>query len=133
MINHKVQKTIFPCGRVVAMAAMAVTIPLLSAGVALADSISHKSFGTLANGQNVDEYTLINSHGMVLKFITLGGCITAIDVPDRNGKFNNIVLGYQSLAGYDTDAYFLEALSGVMLIVLPKAHLPWMVILITCP
>lgn len=112
MINHKVQKTIFPCGRVVAMAAMAVTIPLLSAGVALADSISHKSFGTLANGQNVDEYTLINSHGMVLKFITLGGCITAIDVPDRNGKFNNIVLGYQSLAGYDTDAYFFGGIIG---------------------
>lgn len=79
---------------------LVVLAALANVNVAKADSVTHSQFGTLANGQAVDQYTLINARGMVVKFISLGGCITAIEVPDRNGKIGNIVLGFKDLSGY---------------------------------
>ncbi|MGH7161575.1 MAG: hypothetical protein ACREFS_16040 [Acetobacteraceae bacterium] len=42
----------------------------------------------------------------------LGGCITAIDVPDRHGRLANIVLGYHRLAGYDTNNTYFGGIIG---------------------
>ena len=37
---------------------------------------------------------------MVLELITLGGCITSLLVPDRDGKLADVVLGYDGIAGW---------------------------------
>ncbi|GBQ42591.1 aldose 1-epimerase [Acidocella aminolytica 101 = DSM 11237] len=94
------------------LAVLAALTPMLGATAAMADSVTHAKFGTLSNGKTVDEYTMTNAHGMVVKFITLGGCITAIEVPDRNGKLGNVVLGYKTLAGYDVDNTFFGGIIG---------------------
>ncbi len=96
MKNRRMKSTKLPA-RAAGLAVLAV---VAGASAAQADDITHSSFGTLANGQTVDQYTLTNAHGMVVKFITLGGCITAIEVPDRNNKIGNIVLGFKDLSGY---------------------------------
>lgn len=77
-----------------------------------ADSISHSAFGTLSNGTAVTQYTMTNSHGLSVKFIDLGGCITAIDTPNRHGHMGDIVLGYHNLKGYDSDNTFFGAIIG---------------------
>jgi aldose 1-epimerase len=46
------------------------------------------------------EYILTNGHGMTVRFLDYGGTITAVEVPDRNGRIANVVLGYGSGADY---------------------------------
>jgi aldose 1-epimerase len=50
----------------------------------------------------VRQYTLDNGAGLSLSAINLGGIVTALRVPDRHGVVGNIVLGFASLAVYET-------------------------------
>jgi aldose 1-epimerase len=52
------------------------------------------------DGQNVYEYTLTNSNGMMVKVINYGGTISDIITPDRNGEMASVVLGFDSLEEY---------------------------------
>ncbi len=47
-----------------------------------------------------DVITLKNSHGMEVRAIPYGGIITSIRVPDRNGRFDDVVLGYNNAEAY---------------------------------
>ncbi|MFT8781137.1 aldose epimerase family protein [Acetobacter orientalis] len=61
---------------------------------------SAEPYGSLPNGQKIERYTLRNKAGLSVQFISYGGIITAIDVPDRHGSFSNIALGFPDLEGY---------------------------------
>ncbi len=64
-------------------------------------------FGTTKNGSPVYEYTLTNGTGAEVKVITYGGIITAVNVPDRDGVIQNVALGCNHLAAYESqNAYF---------------------------
>jgi aldose 1-epimerase len=65
-------------------------------------TIQKSSFGTTSTGTAVDQYTLTNSRGMVVKIITFGGIITAVQAPDRSGRMANVALGFSSLQDYET-------------------------------
>jgi aldose 1-epimerase len=60
---------------------------------------SVQSYGTVDN-QEVKQYTLTNPGGMVVKITNYGGYVTNILVPDKNGVKEDVVLGFDSLAGY---------------------------------
>ena len=64
-------------------------------------SVTQREFGCLADGRVVHEYTLDNGRGLTLSAINLGGIVTAIRAPDRNGRIDNVVLGLASLADYE--------------------------------
>ena len=66
-----------------------------------AGSVDKTPFGNTQDGKAVDLYTLTNDRGASIKFIAYGGIITAINVPDRWGKLDNVVLGFKELADYD--------------------------------
>src|SRR2546423_15141084 len=63
-------------------------------------SLAREPFGTTTRGEAVGVYTLKNAHGLELRVIDYGGIILSLKVPDRNGTFDDVVLGYDSLAGY---------------------------------
>ena len=86
----------------------------LVAGAAQAapDTITQKPFGTAPGGQAVSLYTLTNRHGMTVKVTNYGGIVTSILVPDRNGKLGDVVLGYDSVAGYIKGSPYFGALIG---------------------
>lgn len=66
-----------------------------------------RSFGNLPSGEEVHEYTLRNNNGMEVSILTYGGIIRTLLVPDKNGKLEDVVLGYDSLQGYlDQNPYF---------------------------
>jgi aldose 1-epimerase len=51
-------------------------------------------------GASVDLYTLTNSNGMQVKILTYGGIIQSVRVPDADGRFANVALGFRTLAEY---------------------------------
>ncbi len=75
-------------------------------------SISKESFGRVNDSQTADLYTLSNSHGMVAKITNYGGIITHLIVPDRDGKAEDVVLGFDSLEPYLKGHPFFGALVG---------------------
>ncbi|RFM25622.1 aldose epimerase family protein [Deminuibacter soli] len=52
------------------------------------------------DGKKVALYTLTNKNGVQVKISNYGGTITSFLAPDKTGKIQNIVLGFDSLAGY---------------------------------
>ena len=69
-------------------------------------------FGTTADGKEVFLYTLKNHSGMEAKITNYGGIVVSLRVPDRAGKFDDVVLGYDSLAGYLKETPYFGALIG---------------------
>jgi len=69
-------------------------------------------FGTMPDGTAVELYTLTNANSLVCRVITYGAVITELDVPDRNGKLGDVVLGFDSLAEYIRDSPCFGAVVG---------------------
>jgi aldose 1-epimerase len=64
-------------------------------------------FDKLPDGREVHQYTLTNKNGLAAKIIDFGATVTSLSVPDRGGKSEDVVLGYDSVKGYiDGTAYF---------------------------
>lgn len=70
-----------------------------------------KIFGDLS-GETVYEYTMTNSQGISLSALNLGGVVTSIKTPDKNGKLANITLGFDNVEDYLTYRPFYGALVG---------------------
>ncbi len=70
------------------------------------------SYGTLSDGTQVSQFTLRNANGMEMKVIEYGGIITNLTAPDKDGEFEDIVLGYDSLEAYVAENPFFGALIG---------------------
>ena len=88
-------------------------IALVGAGVCLggcathsstASNVTQKPFGT-ADGQPVTLYTLHNAKGAEADIMTYGGIVEKLIMPDRSGNMADVVLGFDSLDGYTSDAY----------------------------
>ena len=62
-------------------------------------SVAEDGYGEV-DGEKVIQYTLTNPSGVSVKIINYGATVTDIMVPDKNGKMGNVVLGYDSLAGF---------------------------------
>jgi len=75
-------------------------------------SINKEAFGTTTNGKKVDLYTLTNANGLEAKITNYGGIVTSLKVPDRNGNFADIVLGYDTLDEYIKKSPYFGAIVG---------------------
>jgi aldose 1-epimerase len=74
-------------------------------------TVTKQSFGQ-ADGRNVDIYTLTNAHGVEARITNYGGIVVSLRVPDRAGRFDDVVLGYDSIDGYLKGTSYLGALVG---------------------
>lgn len=74
-------------------------------------SISSVPFGS-ANGTPVLLYTLRNVRGMEAQIATYGGIVTGLTTPDRTGRFEDVVLGYDTLDEYRKESPYFGALIG---------------------
>lgn len=60
----------------------------------------------------VDIYTLQQPGGLRARILTLGGAVMTLEVPDRQGRLVDVVLGFDDAAGYQDNRPFLGALIG---------------------
>jgi aldose 1-epimerase len=75
-------------------------------------SITQAPFGQLPDGRQASLFTLANANGMVVKITDFGGIITEIHVPDRDGVFADVALGFDTLEPYRTESPYFGALVG---------------------
>lgn len=75
-------------------------------------SVAEAPFGTLEDGGRVKLFALTNASGAEAKIINYGAIVVSLKVPDRNGKLQDVVLGYDDLAGYTKDKDFFGSTVG---------------------
>src|SRR6266480_1641524 len=96
-----------------ALPLMLVIAALVSLGAAgrEAGSVKKESFGEV-DGKPVELYTLTNRKGAEAKITTYGATVVSLKVPDRNGKSDDIVLGFDNIDGYLQGTSFFGATIG---------------------
>jgi aldose 1-epimerase len=71
-----------------------------------------QSFGKTEDGQQADLYILTNKHGVEAAITNYGGTVVYLKAPDRDGKFDDVVLGYDNLDGYAGGKAYIGATVG---------------------
>ena len=74
--------------------------------------IAVSEFGTLADGRKAELYTLTNTNGMEVKITNYGGTITSWTAPDKEGKYENITLGFETVEDYEKGSPYFGAIIG---------------------
>ena len=65
--------------------------------------IEQQVWGMTPEGEAIILYTLRNGTGAEVQISNFGAAIVAVKMPDRNGKFDDVVLGYKHPEGYFYD------------------------------
>lgn len=60
----------------------------------------------------MSQYTLKNTHGMELRVLDYGGIIVSLAVPDRTGRVDDVVLGFDRLEDYERSSPYFGAIIG---------------------
>ncbi len=63
-------------------------------------SIIKTEFGVLSDGRKIEKYTLKNNNNMSVSVITYGATLTEINVPDKNGVFADVLVGFDDISGF---------------------------------
>jgi len=74
-------------------------------------SVTKEPFGTMPDGTPVEIYTL-NAQNIQARIMTYGGILVSLRTPDRGGKMDDIVLGFDSIDNYVAKSTFFGALVG---------------------
>jgi aldose 1-epimerase len=75
-------------------------------------SAEHKAFGKTNDGTPVEQYILRNSQGLQATVITYGGVLQSLKVPGKDGKAEDIVLGFDDVQGYQSGTAYFGATIG---------------------
>jgi len=75
-------------------------------------TLTRTLFGRMPDGTAIDLFTLTNGHGIELRTIPYGAVIVSISVPDRAGRLDDVVLGFDTLDDYLTKSRYFGAVVG---------------------
>ena len=75
-------------------------------------TIKKQAFGKTMDGNEVHQYILKNKKGMEISVINYGGIITSWKAKDRDGIYQDIVLGFDNIYDYETKNPYFGALIG---------------------
>src|SRR5215210_2581525 len=74
--------------------------------------LQREPFGRLPVGTEVEAITLRNARGLAAHILTYGGIVARLDVPDRAGRIDNVVLGFDTLDAYRRSPHYIGPLIG---------------------
>ncbi len=72
----------------------------------------NKTILTKVDNKDVIAYNVTFENGFEVEVLNLGGIITKVITPDKNGKLENIVVGYKDIESYITNPSYLGAIIG---------------------
>ncbi len=61
--------------------------------------LKREDFQAIIDGKETDLFFLTNENGVEVAITNYGGSVAAIMVPDKNGKFENVIQGHDSIQG----------------------------------
>lgn len=76
---------------------------MATAMTAVADEPTGEDFGKTKDGTSVEIYTLKSDKGLVAKIMTRGATLVQLHVPDRDGNVDDVILGWDDVAGYESE------------------------------
>ena len=86
---------------------------IASAVLMNAATVKRSDFGRTRDGVAVSLYTLTNQNGVEARITNYGGIVVGLKTPDRTGASADIVLGFDSVEGYQANpGPFFGALIG---------------------
>lgn len=74
--------------------------------------VEKASFGKIENGEEVFVYTLTNETGAQAKITNYGATVVSLTMPDKAGKMEDIVLGYDNVNDYAKGTSYFGAIVG---------------------
>ncbi len=74
--------------------------------------VTEAVFGSMPDGTPIKLFTLTNASGMEVRAIAYGAIVVSIKVADRSGRFDDVVIGHDTLDGYLTRSRFFGAAVG---------------------
>lgn len=74
--------------------------------------IDRKLFGVLSTGEVVNLYKITNHSGFSVSVMDFGATVTEISVPNKNGVFENVVLGFDTFNEYAHSNHCIGATCG---------------------
>ncbi len=86
--------------RLLTLLVLTMIVPSSPAAAAQEATVVATPFGTTPDGQDVTLYTLTNIHGLRAGIIEYGAILVSLEVPDREGKMADVVLGFDDLDSY---------------------------------
>ena len=72
-------------------------------------TLQKTAFGEMPDGSKVSLYRLTNANGMQVALLDYGGTVKEILVPDREGDFANVSLGFSTIDGYREQSPYFDA------------------------
>ena len=90
----------------------ALSLACVIPGAALAADASQAPAGTLSNGSPVTAVTLKAANGVSATILSFGATLWKLDVPDRDGKVADVLLGYDDIASYEKRPNYWGATIG---------------------
>lgn len=96
------------------MRVVALAFALIIMTVSMEAQVTKQAFGKTPDGNAVDIYTL-KSGAIEARIMTYGGIVQSLKVPDKNGKAEDIVLGFDTLDGYTGGAKPNSAYFGALI------------------
>jgi aldose 1-epimerase len=90
----------------------AMTVGCSPSDADTSNQLLREPFGTMPEGQDIESFTLRNATGIEMQVINFGAIITSLRVPDRDGNFDDVVLGYDNLDDYLGDHPHFGAVIG---------------------
>jgi len=74
--------------------------------------ITSEPWGKTQDEQPVSLFTLKNEKGMTVRITNYGGIIVSLLVPDKDGKLDDVTLGYDTLAEYESNNPYFGCITG---------------------
>ena len=75
-------------------------------------SVSVRPFGFTREGEEVRAFTITNELGASCTLLDYGATVQALCVPNRDGGFTDVVLGYDTVGEYEAGSAYLGATVG---------------------
>jgi aldose 1-epimerase len=95
-----------------------ITILMLASAIVLLCGFQRRprpfkteSFGQ-ADGRQVELYTLTNRRGVEARITNYGATVVSLKVPDRDGRLEDVLLGYDTLEGYRQSTFYMGTVVG---------------------
>lgn len=75
-------------------------------------AVTVKNFGKTKDGKDISLFTIKNANGMEASISNLGGVIVSLVVPNKDGEFKDVVLGFENGEDYYNNGCFFGATIG---------------------